>query len=71
MAEGRTREGWQRMSHLLALLANCHRDQRKTSEFSPADFDPFAALDRAKTPRPQVGVEVLKAIFIDRMGPVG
>lgn len=70
MAEGRLREEWRQTSHVLALLANCHRDPKRTSAFAAADFDPFAALDRAKTPRPQVGVEVLKAIFIDRQGPV-
>lgn len=71
MAEARLREEWRQTAHLLALLANCHRDPKRTSAFEAADFDPFAVLDRAKAPRAMVGVEVLKAIFIDRKKPVG
>jgi len=42
MAEGRAKDEWARMSTLLALFANCHRDPKKTRAFKPADFDPFA-----------------------------
>ena len=41
MAEGRAEESWGRLSCLLALLANAHRDPKKTSPFSPTDFNPY------------------------------
>jgi hypothetical protein len=42
MAEARERSAWGRTSALLALIANAHRDARKTRPFKPSDFDPFA-----------------------------
>ena len=41
MAEGHGRDQWSRMSVLLALTANCHRDPRKGRALRPSDFDPF------------------------------
>lgn len=60
MADGRSRDEWARMSALMALTANCHRDPKKTRALKPRDFDPFA---RSAAP-PKVGVEVLKDVFI-------
>ena len=65
MAEARTRDEWSRTSALMALIANCHRDPKKTRPFRPADFDPFA---RPREPL-RVGVSVLKEVFIDRRMP--
>ncbi len=42
MAEARERSGWARASALLALIANAHRDPKKTRAFKPGDFDPYA-----------------------------
>jgi len=42
MAEARQRSEWARTSTLLALIANAHRDPKKTRAFKPSDFDPFA-----------------------------
>jgi len=42
MAEGRERSEWARMSALLALIANAHRDPKKSRAFKPGDFDPYA-----------------------------
>jgi len=42
MAEARELSEWARASTLLALIANAHRDARKTRAFRPSDFDPFA-----------------------------
>lgn len=54
------RDEWVRTSSLLALIANAHRDPKKTRAFKPSDFDPFA-----KPTRPlKVGVEVLKDVFL-------
>lgn len=60
MAEGRSRDEWARTSSLLALIANAHRDPKKTRAFKPGDFDPFT-----KPTKPMmVGVEVLKDVFL-------
>lgn len=42
MCEARQRDAWARMSALLALTANCHRDPKKSRALKPGDFDPFA-----------------------------
>ncbi|MCK6458118.1 MAG: hypothetical protein L6Q92_16510 [Phycisphaerae bacterium] len=60
MAEARMRDEWARTSSLLALIANAHRDPKKTRAFKPGDFDPFA---RRIAPL-KVGVEVLKDVFL-------
>ena len=63
MAEARTRDAWSRTASVMALLANCHRDPKRTRAFKPGDFDPFA---KAAHPLAKVGIEVLKDVFIDR-----
>jgi hypothetical protein len=60
MAEGRSRDEWARTSSLLALIANAHRDPKKTRAFKPGDFDPFTKLARPL----KVGVDVLKDVFL-------
>ncbi len=65
MAEGRQRADWSRTSALMALIANTHRDPKKTRAFRPSDFDPFA---RPRT-IPKTGVGVLKTVFIDKTIP--
>ena len=60
MAEAKTKDAWSRTASLMALLANCHRDPKKTRAFKPGDFDPFAK----RTPLVKVGVEVLKDVFL-------
>jgi len=53
------------MSALMALLANCHRDPKKTRAFKPADFDPFA-----KRPAPiPIDMDSLKAVFLEGRFP--
>lgn len=61
MAEARMKDAWSRTSSLMALLANCHRDPKKTRAYRPSDFDPFG---KNATP-PTVGVGVLKDVFIN------
>ncbi|MEW6249199.1 MAG: hypothetical protein AB1716_01005 [Planctomycetota bacterium] len=65
MAEARAKEAWGRTSALMALLANCHRDPKKSRPSRPADFDPFARRKRV----PKVNVSILKEIFIDGRMP--
>ncbi len=73
MAESRTKESWSHTSALLALLANVHRDPKKHRVYKPADFDPTRPRPRNGTHNtrrneglPQVGIEVLKQVFVDR-----
>ena len=47
MAEGHGRDEWSRLSGLLALTANCHRDPKRGRALRPSDFDPFGK-DRAE-----------------------
>jgi hypothetical protein len=64
MAEARSRERWAHTSSLLALLANAHRDPKRTRAFVPADFNPHAK--KAEPVRERVNISVLKAVFVDR-----
>ena len=47
MAEARRRDAWERTAALMALLANCHRDPKKTPAFKVSDFDPFTVSPEA------------------------
>jgi hypothetical protein len=49
---------------VLALLANAHRDPKKTRPFQPADFNPH--LRRKEPVAAKVGIAVLKQVFVDR-----
>jgi hypothetical protein len=62
MAEGRQREAWNHTAALLALLANCHRDPRRSRPFTVTDFHP---LTEPPPPPPRADITILKAIFID------
>jgi hypothetical protein len=59
MAEARERSEWTRTSALLALVANAHRDAKKTRPFKPSDFDPYAKRDDTKTN----DIPALRALF--------
>jgi hypothetical protein len=65
MAEGRGREHWAHTSALLALLANVHRDPKKHRAFSPADFNPYEALERRNTKAKTKDLSILKSVFVD------
>ena len=42
MAEAKGHDRWAHTSSLMALIANCNRDPKKTPRaFRPADFDPY------------------------------
>jgi hypothetical protein len=69
MADAASRDRWQHTASLMALLANCHRDPKKTRPYRPKDFHPLERSERAarRTQRkPIVGVSVLKQVFVDR-----
>jgi hypothetical protein len=66
MAEARSRGQWARASALMALIANCHRDPKKSRSFKPADFDPYLArkADRLVVDKENIGL--LKHAFLDK-----
>jgi hypothetical protein len=61
MLEGRQRHDWSIASSCLSVIANLHRDPKRTRSFKPSDFDPFCKQHRPMT----VPVSVLKDVFID------
>lgn len=62
MAEARERSEWGRISALLALIANAHRDPKKSRAFKPGDFDPFAQSGHERTN----DIDALRALFQGR-----
>ncbi len=66
MGEARSRQYWAHTSSVLALLANLHRDPKKTRLYKPADFNPHLR-GREVTIR-KVGVSVLKQVFVNQAG---
>ena len=65
MAEAKTRAMWEHTSALMALLANCHRDPKKTRPFQPSDFNPYHRR-RKDASQVKASISVLKQIFVDR-----
>jgi len=47
------------------MLANIHRDAKRSKIYYPSDFNPHAK--KRTQPRTMVGIEALKHVFIDRM----
>lgn len=71
MAEGRGREAWTRESILLALLANAHRDPKRTQAFRPSDFNPYE-LSKGQTQAPKTNdLSILKTVFVNNTKPKG
>lgn len=66
MAEARQSDLWNHTAALLALLANAHRDPKKTRPLKPIDFHP----NRRATPTPtapKAPISILKQVFVDGM----
>jgi hypothetical protein len=67
MAGARQKQEWSHTSALLAMLANCHRDPKKTRPFKPSDFQPMPDRTRTRTPPvARADISVLKTVFVDR-----
>ncbi len=49
---------WQRTASLMALLANCHRNPKKSKPYKPSDFYPFAESRNV-----EVGIDALRAFL--------
>ena len=62
MGESRSQQAWAHTSSVLALLANIHRDSKKTRAYKPADFNPH--IRKSSVTIHKVGIGVLKQVFI-------
>jgi len=65
MGEARSQVLWNHTSSVLAMLANIHRDAKRSKIYHPSDFNPHAK--KRVQPRTRVGIEALNPVFIDRM----
>ena len=65
MVDGLRKEWWNHTAHVLAMLANCHRDEnRRKSPYYPGEFNP--TIRRRRVPLPKVPITALKQIFVDQ-----
>lgn len=65
MALARRRDAWERAASLMALIANCNRDPRKSRPFNASQFMPFDPPARERRPAKE-GFRALKAMFNKR-----
>ncbi len=66
MARARQHEQWNHTASLLALLANCHRDPKKTRPYRPAQFHPQGRGRQRPIPVAKAEIGLLKTVFVDR-----
>ena len=69
MAEARACSEWAHTSAVLAMLANAHRDPKKTRVFAPSDFNPLEARKRKRVLGRRKDLSILKTVFVDRAEP--
>jgi len=69
MAEGRGRAAWDVASSVMALVANCHRDPRRTRAFRPKDFNPYEARRTGGIPLTPANIGLLKQVFVKGAKP--
>ena len=67
MTEARERAEWGRLSVLLALVANAHRDPKRHATARPEQFNPYAGKGRfdelTRRRRPKAPLSILKDVF--------
>ena len=68
MAEGHARDEWNRLSTLLALTANCHRDPKKGRALRPDDFDPFGGEPTEVVHVDKSSIGLMKQAFMNKAG---
>lgn len=67
MAEARQSDLWNHTAAVLALLANAHRDPKKTRPFNPTDFHPYRRSQPPDAFEPmKADVSILRTVFVDR-----
>jgi len=69
MAEAKQKAAWSHTSLLCALIANCHRDPKKTRPFKPADFDPFDKQRRRPVVVDKETIGLLRQAFVGARKP--
>ena len=69
MAEARAAMEWTHTSAVLAMLANCHRDPKKSRAFTPSDFNPLEARRRKRVLGRTKDLSILRTVFVDRTQP--
>lgn len=65
MLDGKQRHDWSIAATVMSVMANIHRDPKRSRHLKPSDFDPFAKQSRPV----KVDVSVLKDVFIDGRPP--
>lgn len=65
MAEARAESEWAHTSAVLAMLANVHRDPKKTKAFTPSDFNPLAKRRRRDRQGKATSLKILKTVFVE------
>lgn len=63
MGEAKSQQAWAHTSSVLAMLANLHRDPKKTRTYKPDDFNPH--VRKYSVTIQKVGIGLLKQVFID------
>lgn len=66
MAEARQLDQWNHTAALLALLANVHRDPKKTRPLRPIDFHPHRKSAPGVPAAQKADISILKTVFVDR-----
>jgi len=64
MSEGRSEETWNHTAALLAMLANCHRDPKRSRAFRPMDFHPHERRRRGGVPITTENLALLRRAFV-------
>ncbi|MEX2388190.1 MAG: hypothetical protein WD534_09940 [Phycisphaeraceae bacterium] len=66
MAEAKSRDQWNHTAAVLALIANCHRDPKKTGPFKAEQFHPLAEKpEPVKLKDKNEAFAILKHVFVD------
>lgn len=65
MAEARAANEWAHTSAVLAMLANAHRDPKKTRVFTPSDFNPLEARRRKRVLGRTKDLSILRTVFVE------
>lgn len=58
--QARGRLEWRQTATILAMLANVNRDAKRSTVFSPDDFDPYVGREQTPTKAP---IEALKVFL--------
>lgn len=69
MSEGRAKNHWQHTSVILSMLANANRDPKKSTAFTPDDFNPFTSnKNNQRIVLDKSNVHLLKQYFVPMKG---